>query len=172
MKVKLQPPSGTQLAPFNPILPPASITQIMLLANPTKVGYTQATDNTPLKIDAFAKRSSCVHLHRKKCACATSCLSHLETICAMRLERWTSSPHQKHGVIYSSAQVDGSYSMKECVCVCSRRSQREEVTGTITFSFTFLTVVCHFLAKGISGNEMLTTDTKSFVYTELVLFCR
>lgn len=38
MKVKLQPPSGTELAPFNPILPPASITQIMLLANPTKVG--------------------------------------------------------------------------------------------------------------------------------------
>uniref|UniRef100_H3D310 Golgi associated, gamma adaptin ear containing, ARF binding protein 3 n=1 Tax=Tetraodon nigroviridis TaxID=99883 RepID=H3D310_TETNG len=36
MKVKLQPPSSTELAPFNPILPPASITQIMLLANPTK----------------------------------------------------------------------------------------------------------------------------------------
>ncbi|XP_059509763.1 ADP-ribosylation factor-binding protein GGA3 isoform X2 [Stegostoma tigrinum] len=36
MKVKLQPPSGTDLAPFNPILPPASITQVMLLANPLK----------------------------------------------------------------------------------------------------------------------------------------
>uniref|UniRef100_A0A8C6MJP0 Golgi associated, gamma adaptin ear containing, ARF binding protein 3 n=1 Tax=Nothobranchius furzeri TaxID=105023 RepID=A0A8C6MJP0_NOTFU len=36
MKVKLQPPSGTELAPFNPILPPAAITQIMLLANPLK----------------------------------------------------------------------------------------------------------------------------------------
>ncbi|TDH02847.1 hypothetical protein EPR50_G00156660 [Perca flavescens] len=36
MKVKLQPPSGAELAPFNPILPPASINQIMLLANPTK----------------------------------------------------------------------------------------------------------------------------------------
>ncbi|KAM3863441.1 ADP-ribosylation factor-binding protein GGA3 [Diretmus argenteus] len=36
MKVKLQPPSGTELAPFNPILPPASITQIMLLANPAR----------------------------------------------------------------------------------------------------------------------------------------
>ncbi|XP_077388297.1 ADP-ribosylation factor-binding protein GGA3 isoform X2 [Festucalex cinctus] len=36
MKVKLQPPSGTELAAFNPILPPASITQVMLLANPTK----------------------------------------------------------------------------------------------------------------------------------------
>lgn len=40
MKVKLQPPSGAELAPFNPILPPASINQIMLLANPTKVGDT------------------------------------------------------------------------------------------------------------------------------------
>ncbi|XP_068177652.1 ADP-ribosylation factor-binding protein GGA3a isoform X2 [Antennarius striatus] len=36
MKVKLQPPSGTELAPFNPILPPPSITQVMLLANPLK----------------------------------------------------------------------------------------------------------------------------------------
>lgn len=36
MKVKLLPPSGTELAPFNPILPPASITQVMLLANPLK----------------------------------------------------------------------------------------------------------------------------------------
>lgn len=46
MKVKLQPPSATELAPFNPILPPASITQIMLLANPTKVGdITTQTKN-------------------------------------------------------------------------------------------------------------------------------
>lgn len=37
MKVKLQPPSGTELASFNPLLPPPSITQIMLLANPLKV---------------------------------------------------------------------------------------------------------------------------------------
>ncbi|XP_031426107.2 ADP-ribosylation factor-binding protein GGA3 [Clupea harengus] len=36
MKVKLQPPSGIDLAPFNPILPPPSITQIMLLANPLR----------------------------------------------------------------------------------------------------------------------------------------
>lgn len=38
MKVKLQPPSGTELVPFNPIKPPAAITQVMLLANPRKVG--------------------------------------------------------------------------------------------------------------------------------------
>lgn len=36
MKVRLQPPSGKELAPFNPLLPPATITQVMLLANPLK----------------------------------------------------------------------------------------------------------------------------------------
>ncbi|XP_061740573.1 ADP-ribosylation factor-binding protein GGA1-like isoform X3 [Nerophis ophidion] len=36
MVVKLQAPSGTQLPAFNPILPPAAVTQIMLLANPNK----------------------------------------------------------------------------------------------------------------------------------------
>ncbi|KAG8191165.1 hypothetical protein JTE90_016677 [Oedothorax gibbosus] len=36
MKIKLQPPSATDLPPHNPILPPAAITQVMLLANPNK----------------------------------------------------------------------------------------------------------------------------------------
>uniref|UniRef100_A0A4W6BMT3 Golgi-associated, gamma adaptin ear containing, ARF binding protein 1 n=1 Tax=Lates calcarifer TaxID=8187 RepID=A0A4W6BMT3_LATCA len=36
MKVKLQPPSSTELPAFNPIMPPAAITQILLLANPQK----------------------------------------------------------------------------------------------------------------------------------------
>ncbi|XP_024289094.1 ADP-ribosylation factor-binding protein GGA1 isoform X1 [Oncorhynchus tshawytscha] len=36
MRVKLQPPSETELPAFNPILPPAAITQILLLANPHK----------------------------------------------------------------------------------------------------------------------------------------
>ncbi|XP_051997502.1 ADP-ribosylation factor-binding protein GGA3-like isoform X2 [Xyrauchen texanus] len=36
MRVKLQPPSGTEMTPFNPLMPPSSITQIMLLANPLK----------------------------------------------------------------------------------------------------------------------------------------
>ncbi|XP_038597868.1 ADP-ribosylation factor-binding protein GGA3 [Tachyglossus aculeatus] len=34
MRVKLQPPSGTELSPFSPIQPPAALTQVMLLANP------------------------------------------------------------------------------------------------------------------------------------------
>ncbi|XP_022236072.1 ADP-ribosylation factor-binding protein GGA1-like [Limulus polyphemus] len=37
MRIKLQPPSATDLPPYNPILPPAAITQVMLLANPNKV---------------------------------------------------------------------------------------------------------------------------------------
>ncbi|XP_041474263.1 ADP-ribosylation factor-binding protein GGA2-like [Lytechinus variegatus] len=36
MRVKLQPPSATDLPAYNPILPPSAITQIMLLANPNK----------------------------------------------------------------------------------------------------------------------------------------
>ncbi|CAF91206.1 unnamed protein product, partial [Tetraodon nigroviridis] len=36
MKVRLQQPSGRELAPFNPISPPAAITQVLLLANPLK----------------------------------------------------------------------------------------------------------------------------------------
>ncbi|XP_049601961.1 ADP-ribosylation factor-binding protein GGA1 isoform X2 [Syngnathus scovelli] len=36
MGVKLQPASGSDLPPFNPILPTAAVTQIMLLANPNK----------------------------------------------------------------------------------------------------------------------------------------
>ncbi|XP_034044659.1 ADP-ribosylation factor-binding protein GGA1-like isoform X2 [Thalassophryne amazonica] len=36
MKVKLQPPSGSELPAFSPLLPPAAITQVLLLANPHK----------------------------------------------------------------------------------------------------------------------------------------
>lgn len=36
-KMKLQPPSSTELPPFNPFLPPAAITQILLIANPEHV---------------------------------------------------------------------------------------------------------------------------------------
>ena len=39
MKVKLQPPTGSDLLAYNPLSPPASISQIMLLANPTKVQH-------------------------------------------------------------------------------------------------------------------------------------
>lgn len=35
-KCRLQPPSGTSLPGHNPFLPPSAITQIMLIANPTK----------------------------------------------------------------------------------------------------------------------------------------
>lgn len=36
MSVKLQPASGTHLPPYNPLLPPPAISQVILLANPQK----------------------------------------------------------------------------------------------------------------------------------------
>ncbi|KAM4603789.1 ADP-ribosylation factor-binding protein GGA2-like [Polymixia lowei] len=36
MSVKLQPSSGTSLPPYNPLLPPAAISQVLLLANPQR----------------------------------------------------------------------------------------------------------------------------------------
>uniref|UniRef100_A0A7N6B915 Golgi-associated, gamma adaptin ear containing, ARF binding protein 2 n=1 Tax=Anabas testudineus TaxID=64144 RepID=A0A7N6B915_ANATE len=36
MLVKLQPASGTRLPPYNPLLPPPAISQVLLLANPEK----------------------------------------------------------------------------------------------------------------------------------------
>lgn len=36
MRVKLQPPLGSDLPAFNPLLPPAAITQVLVLANPHK----------------------------------------------------------------------------------------------------------------------------------------
>lgn len=61
MKVKLLPPSGTELAPFNPLLPPASISQILLLANPAKV-RTGTQQNVHLNVTrenvrAFPKKA-------------------------------------------------------------------------------------------------------------------
>ncbi|XP_034395991.1 ADP-ribosylation factor-binding protein GGA3-like isoform X2 [Cyclopterus lumpus] len=67
MKVKLLPPSGTELAPFNPILPPASITQIMLLANPTRVGGTITLKDT--NTQRALMPSVCV------CVCVCVCTS-------------------------------------------------------------------------------------------------
>uniref|UniRef100_A0A667WTA7 Golgi-associated, gamma adaptin ear containing, ARF binding protein 2 n=1 Tax=Myripristis murdjan TaxID=586833 RepID=A0A667WTA7_9TELE len=36
MSVKLQPASGTSMSPYNPLLPPPAISQVLLLANPQK----------------------------------------------------------------------------------------------------------------------------------------
>ncbi|KAG7270712.1 hypothetical protein CRUP_000421 [Coryphaenoides rupestris] len=72
MKLKLQPPSGTELAAFNPILPPASITQIMLLANPAKekvrlrykLGFTlgERPCNEAGEVDQFPRTETWGHL--------------------------------------------------------------------------------------------------------------
>lgn len=37
MLLKLQPSTGTRLPPYNPLLPPPAISQVLLLANPEKV---------------------------------------------------------------------------------------------------------------------------------------
>ncbi len=78
MKVKLQPPSGTELAPFNPILPPASITQIMLLANPTKVGDIVKDINTA----GSQAGKSCGQMQIKMvvCVCVCVCTSSQEKV--------------------------------------------------------------------------------------------
>lgn len=37
MQIKLQPPSGSELPAFSPLVPPAVVSQVLLLANPHKV---------------------------------------------------------------------------------------------------------------------------------------
>lgn len=37
MQIKLQPASGSELPAFSPLLPPAVVSQVLLLANPHKV---------------------------------------------------------------------------------------------------------------------------------------
>lgn len=37
MLVKLQPASGTNLPPYNPLLPPPAVSQVLILANPQQV---------------------------------------------------------------------------------------------------------------------------------------
>lgn len=51
MAVKLQAPSGTELPAFNPILPPAAVTQILLLANPNKVNPDPSASTTAIKAE-------------------------------------------------------------------------------------------------------------------------
>lgn len=100
MKVKLQPPSATELAPFNPILPPASITQIMLLANPTKVRHMNEVTTQNVVVVVVVVNG--VHPHRRRCDCVTSWPSHSGTACATRWVKSTSSPRRRRGGAYSS----------------------------------------------------------------------
>lgn len=50
MRVRLQPPSGSDLPAFNPLLPPAAITQVLLLANPHKVNKLTESENIMQKL--------------------------------------------------------------------------------------------------------------------------
>lgn len=59
MKIKLQTPSASQLPPFNPLLPPSAITQIMLVANPLKVSFYEFMSLAFLPLSAFAFIEAC-----------------------------------------------------------------------------------------------------------------
>ena len=53
MKVKLQPPSSTELPAYNPIFSSPPLTQVMIVANPGKVGSTLCANNTVLFSKSF-----------------------------------------------------------------------------------------------------------------------
>lgn len=63
MAVKLQPPSGTELPAFNPILPPAAVTQILLLANPNRVSRQLYRSTHCSLVAAFKARHQFVFKH-------------------------------------------------------------------------------------------------------------
>uniref|UniRef100_A0A8D2H287 Golgi associated, gamma adaptin ear containing, ARF binding protein 1 n=1 Tax=Urocitellus parryii TaxID=9999 RepID=A0A8D2H287_UROPR len=97
MKVKLQPPSGTELPAFNPVVHPSAITQVLLLANPQKVkgpaepgGAVGGATSPPLTLHLR-------HLPRRRSACATSSSSPWATRPTARWATWTSSPHLRPG---------------------------------------------------------------------------
>lgn len=56
LAVKLQPPSGAELPAFNPILPPAAVTQILLIANPNKVVYDLQLSRYERTLQLFSLR--------------------------------------------------------------------------------------------------------------------
>ena len=56
MRVKLQPPSGSELPAHNPILPPSAITQVMLIANPAKVSLLSS-----VTVNLLEKMAKCSH---------------------------------------------------------------------------------------------------------------
>lgn len=106
MKVKLQPPSNTELPAFNPILPPAAITQILLLANPQKVLTLIRLLTTFTSLCWFFYAVMLNHLFflmrfRKKCVCVTSWHSTWGTDLTMNLVTSTTSLLQTPGATFS-----------------------------------------------------------------------
>lgn len=101
MKVKLQPPSGTELPAFNPIVHPTAITQVLLLANPQKVRGLAVTGAAL----GWGEAASSPHLTllpshlcpRRRFASATSSSSPWATRPTTRWGMWTSSPHLRPG---------------------------------------------------------------------------
>lgn len=102
MKVKLQPPSGTELPAFNPIVHPSAITQVLLLANPQKVrlralsgqGHALGGRGTAaLSVTLLLPHVCC----RRRFACATSSSSLWASRPTTRWGMSTSSPHPTPG---------------------------------------------------------------------------
>ena len=72
MRVKLQPPTSMELGAFNPISPPPSISQIMLLANPTKVGTEHEVVNRLLLTATSSIHNFCdIWFDAQGCTCIT-----------------------------------------------------------------------------------------------------
>ncbi|XP_064139637.1 ADP-ribosylation factor-binding protein GGA1 isoform X2 [Loxodonta africana] len=97
MKVKLQPPSGTELPAFNPIVHPTAITQVLLLANPQKV---RPSCDRPGSVGGLASWPALTPpplCSRRRSASATSSSSPWVTRPTMRWGTWTSFPHLSPG---------------------------------------------------------------------------
>jgi len=58
MRVKLQPASATDLPAHNPILPPAAITQVMLIARRPQVGCSTIFTNEVVYLSVYL----CIYL--------------------------------------------------------------------------------------------------------------
>lgn len=53
MKIKLQPASGSELPAFSPLLPPAVVSQVLLLSNPHKVCVVVDSAGGALKMSLY-----------------------------------------------------------------------------------------------------------------------
>ena len=63
MRVKLQPASATDLPAHNPILPPAAITQVMLIARRPQVGCSTIFTNEVVYLSVYL----CIYLFIASC---------------------------------------------------------------------------------------------------------
>lgn len=122
-------------------------------------------------------------LCRKRCAYATSWLSHLEIIYATRLGRLTSSPQQRHGVIYSSVQTcyhsAGTVQFMRYEGVYGHIHLKEGtvekiscITVTITLPFSFKFLRFHLLTSHFCQYEANSNQHRFNFFNARRLFCK